>query len=52
MALFYIGSLVLLILLLIMFKIIKYQKGVKYIFKLIVSVVVTLIITSRDAQTE
>ena len=52
MTLFYIGCLTVLIFLSITFKITKYQKGVKYTLKLIVSVVITLITMSRDAQTE
>ena len=50
--LFYIGSLVLLILLLITFKVNEYHKGVRYTLKFIVSIVVTLITMSRDTQTE
>ena len=41
-----------LILLLITFKIIKYQKGEKNIKVLITSVIFTLITMSKDAQTE
>ncbi len=52
MTLFYIGSGTLSCLLLIIFKIIKYQKGEKKIKALICSVIFTLITISRDAQTE
>ncbi len=50
--LFYIGFLTLLFLLLITFKIIKYQKGEKNIKVLISSVIFTLITMSTDTQTE
>ena len=52
MTLFYIGSLTLLILLLITFKIIKYQTGEKNVKVFMSSVIFTLITISRDAQTE
>ncbi len=52
MTLFFIGSLTLLILLLVTFKMINYQTGEKYIKALICSVIFTLITISRDTQTE
>jgi hypothetical protein len=52
MTLFYIGSLTLLILLMITFKILKYQTGEKNIKALICSVIFTLITMSKDTQTE